>query len=596
MTNNIIQTEDGSSLLTEWGDPLLVEGSIHSHGRQGIGVVQSQAGIDFPLVRPSEDVRYLLADFHISFDQPSDYAAVAAFRPPFRIYWMSGFGTIAPDYPIPTRDDDGSWSSVCTSASSSASGQSMTVLDCLPLPRHEFDIILVDADDRVVFDSTDPQVTCEAREWGERLCVVTWRHPTDQFVSLVLHTMWGPTGTPTQRDYPTYFFPTAAILDERTVMRLPKRLRSLTVILDNMRRTGVEFLAGYNMAITAGDAVEVDGKRRATRVTFNATPGAGLGIFPDCATDPLQVATLNGIAATSNGDFYLSATDCYWVRQPTRLVSTSPRLSLPESVLTPGSIPTTGLPSPLAGTTKDAPGWPVDDDPRYAHLQFGSSCEPCCDCPDYVAVAEYMNAVHASYKTVGKKIEGSRDLYHINRERWLASRDCLSRKPLRLRLLPQLCPFIDVSLQVCNQTGECLIDVELKVLITTAPNGGQAVEVPGFTFISGANTRPGSTAPVTDRYMMGGTFPEFTAFFDAVQPGQSAHVRFRLSFADCGMLLDTPYAVTGTLTAEVKGQPLQITDPENPGATIDAEAIETRVLNCPGIGNTLNYLACACET
>lgn len=567
-----------------------------AHGRQGIGVTQPQSGTDYPLVTPSADVRYLLADFWMSFDQPSDYYDGAPFRLPFRIYWLSGFGTVPPDFPIPVQDNTGSWSSVCASSSSMSSSMSITTLDCLPLPKHDHDIIVVDADDRVVFDSTsDPLITHEARDWGDRLKIVVWRHPTDQFVSLVYHTAWNPNDFPEPREYSTYFFPNAATLDERAVERLPKRLRSLTVVLDNLRKTAVNFVAGYNMNLVTGETLEPTGKRRSTKVTFNAAPGAGLGVFPDCTPDTLKLNAVNGVKPTTHGDFFLAATDCYWIRQPTRVVAVNRRMTFPEIGLSPGNIPTLGMPDTLAGTTKAAAGWPNNDDPRYAHLQFGSDCEPCCDCPDYVAVAQYMNRVRDTYQTTGKKLEGARDLYHMNRERWLASLDCVNQRPLRLRLLPQLCPFLDVAVQLCNQTGACLVDVELKVGFTTSPVGGTGVIVPGFTFITGARTKTGGTAGVTDRYQMGGDWPEYTAFFDTVQPGQSVYARFRLRFDNCGMDGSIPYAVTGNLSATVQGAPLQVSDGEIPPNLVDASATETQTLDCPGRDNTVNYLACACE-
>ncbi len=570
---------------------------IEPHGRQGIGVAQPQAGTDFPLLLPSADVRYLLADLQLTFDQPSDYADLPAFTSPFRIYWLSGFGEGDPGFQIPTLGDSSSWSSVCVSHSSSVSGGSLTTIDCLPLPKHGHDIIIVDADDHVVFDSTHPLVTYSTRTWGTRLRVITWKHPTEQTVSVVYHTAWNDNDSPAPREYPSYFFPTTAVLDERTVQRLPKRLRSLTVILDNMRHTGVEFIAGYNMLLNANTTVETDGGRRSTRVVFNASAGAGLGVFPDCTSNPLQITTLNGVLPTPNGDFFLAATGCYWLRQPTRVISEETQAAIPEINLTPGSIPTTGLPSPLAGTTKTAPGWPHEDDPRYAHLQIGNDCAPCVDCPDFVAAALYLNDTRDRYHRTGKQFEGARDLYHANRERWLSMAGCLNRRPLRLRLLPQLCPFLDVSVQFCNQGGDCQTNVELQVDFTTSPDGATATEVPGFTFITGARNKPGRVTPLTDRYNMGDAWPSFTAFFDVVQPGQSVHARFRLLFSDCGLDGNVPFAITGVLTATVNGNALMVQDPDIPTDLIAATTTDTQTLACPiGPNATINYLTCACET
>ena len=578
--------ENGADLHLEVSDTSIVD----PHGRQGIGVAQPQSGTDYPLLLPSSDIRYLLADFHIAFDQPSNYFDVPAFEPPFRIEWLSGFGVDDPQV-TPPEFDAGHWSSICVSHEQSSSGSSYSARECLPLPKHLYDVIVVDKHGRVVFDSTHPLVTCETRPWGSRLQIVVWRHPTDQIVSLVYHTAWSPNDYPPRQDYSSYFFPVAAVLDERSIYRLPKRVRSLTVVLDNLRNTGVDFVAGYNMDLVTSGTSTIDGQRQVTSVTFNATPGAGLGIFPDCLPPVLNVTGINNVPPTVPGDFFISATDCYWVRQPTRIVDEQLLLSIPQINLTPGSIPTAGLPATDAGTTKSALGWPINDNPEYAQLQIGNDCAPCCDCTDYVTVADYMNQTRNKYQRVGKQLEGIRDLYTNNRDRWLAFSLCIASKPLRVNLLAQLCPFLDVALQLCNQTGSCKLSVQLSVTFTASPTGAEATEVPGFTFITGARTVPGRIAPATDRYQMGGAWPTFTAFFDTVQPGQSVNARFRLHFGNCGMAGDTPIAVTATLTATEGVNPL-MTQPPTP---IVATATATQTLNCPTNATPINLLECACS-
>lgn len=585
---------------------------IHVRGRQGIGVSQPQAGIDYPLVRPTEDVRYLIADSYLSFDQPSDYDEDEPdFELPFRIHWMYGFGCVPPEYPIPGYDSSlSSYSSVCSSEAlslSSNSSASAQQINCLPIPKHAHDIIIVDNKGRVVFDSTEADITHETRPWGDRLRVVTWQHPNNSCMSLVYHTAWNPNDFPEPRNYPVYFFPQSATLDERAIERLPKRLRSLTVILDNLRKTPVDFVAGYNMLLETGETFEAPGERRRTRVSFNATPGAGLGVFPGCEPEQLVIRRINGVGPTNEGDFYLSATDCYWVRQPTTVITEVPRTTLPSIELPPGNIPVAGLPDPAAGTAKNLPGWPLNDNPAYAHLQVGNDCEPCCDCPDYVATAQYLNRTRNDYHDLGVKFEDTRDTYHENRERWLIAACCFERRPLRIRLLPQICPFLDVAIQFCNQTQECKTNLELVASFTTSPAGGRAVEVPGYTFITGASPRPGRTSARTERYQMGGEWPTFTAFFDVVQPGQSVSARFRLKFADCGFaslsssmsmgtIDDTPIAVTGCLTGTVDGEPITIPVCDSLPETEEAEVCETQTLNCPpGNESTTNLLICACE-
>lgn len=539
---------------------------IHRHGRVGIGVAQPQSGYDYPLISPSPDVRHLLADFYIAFDQPSDYGDAPPFDLPFRIKWLYGFGYL-PQGPDPED-------------SLSADGQ--------PVPAHNHDIIIVDKHDVVVFDSTQDSVTYTTRAWTPWLRIVSWRHSTDQVVNVVYHTAWAPHDSVEPQHYPGYFFPENAVLDERTIERLPKRVRSLRVVLDNLRGGPVNLAAGYNMRLAVESPETVAGGRFATRIVFNAVPGAGLGIFPDCISEPLAVRKFNGAMATDDGNFFMTAQGCYWVRQPTRVINTDPRTVVPEVNMVPGSIPTPGLPSPDAGTSKNAPGWPLNDSPTYAHLQFGNDCGPCCDCDDYVSVARYMNRTRDRYVSLGGVIEEIRDEYHGNRERWLNSLDCRQQHPLRIRMLAQRCPVMDVALQFCNQTSECLRDVELIATFETSPDGGDAIEVPGYTFITAAQSTAGRTSPATDRYQMDGEWPEFKAFFDSIHPGQSVSVRFRMEFANCGMSGAAAYAITGCLSATIDGVEVQ------------AEACETRTLNCPMQEGVFSRLpaagpGCPCE-
>lgn len=537
-----------------------------SYGRQGIGVAQPQSGIDYPLVLPSDDVRDLLADFNLSYDHPVDEDE---FRPPFRVQWLFGLGSLAPTDPIGPDE---------------------------PVPQHGHDIIVIDRDDRVVFDSTQAGTVYASRDWTPRLRIVTWQQAsTGLAASLVYHTAWGPNDVP--RQYPIYFYPEDAVLDPRAVTRTPNRLRSLTAVLDSLRGHS-ELLAGYNIRIDVEHQTAAPGRRDVTRLTFHATPGSGLGIFPDCTPLPLTINRINGVGPTDEGSFFFIANDCYWVRQPTRVIGTNPRRTQPETSLVPGNIPTPGLPSPDAGTSKMVPGWPPNDHPGYAHLQFGNDCEPCCDCDDYVDAAVYLNRTRNKYAALGTQISASRNLYHDNRQRWLNSANCRLDRSLRVKLLAQFCPYLDVALQFCNQSEQCQTNIELSVALETSPAGGFGVEVPGFTFITGSNRVMGQTTPATSRYQMGGTWPTYTAFFDAVHPGQSAYVRFRLKFDDCGVSggLTSPLAVTGCLTATSNGEPIRVVTPEGVVSENPMSSCDTQTLNCPMAPEaTYNPFSCACD-
>lgn len=560
---------------------------IHQFGRTGVGVSQGVTSADYPLVAPSIDIRHLLADFYMAFDSPAD-----RFTHPFRISRISSFDWTGSSKVIGSDI----FGTLFRAPDSNLFGGLFSSYSTINLS-HLHGIQIVDAENRVVFDSAAEGVTHEFRDWGDRTRVVTWRHPTDQIVSMVYHTHWGPDNEPEPVAFPEEFSPTAAELDERTIQELPQRVRSLTVVLDNFRQTGVEFAAGYNMLIDSAAAETGPGQRNATTVTFAATPGSGLGVFPGCEPEPLVIRTINGVKPTDEGDFFLSAADCYWIRQPTTVVSTVPPAVLPNIQMLPGSVPSNNLPAANAGKSKTAAGWPVNDSPAYAHLQIGNDCVACCDCPDYVAAAEYMNYTREKWHDLGEKFEASRDQFHINRERWLASLDCFNRRPLRVKLLAQVCPYLDVAIQFCNQTEECQTEVELIADFSSSPVGAVGTETAGYTFIRGGSTAAGRRTTVEERVRMSGDYPRYTAFFDAVQPGQSVYARFRLQFDGCGAVDDVPFAITADLSARVRNNILMVRDKETGLLNIPASATETRTLNCPVVpGDTSNLLICACES
>jgi len=132
--------------------------------RHSIGVNQPpNGGNDYPFVRPSPDVYFLLGDFYLSYaDDTCSYAY------PFRIEWMYGFGT----------------------RQYSESGSEVDPLPGYPTPTHEYDILVKDANDVTVFDSTVVGTGDDANnvspfkwsEWYSRYVVIEW---TDESKDIV---------------------------------------------------------------------------------------------------------------------------------------------------------------------------------------------------------------------------------------------------------------------------------------------------------------------------------------------------------------------------------------------------------------------------
>lgn len=559
---------------SQWATFLVDAGSASSscglafdpHGRQGIGVAQPQSGLDYPLLAPSSDIAFLLADFYLAYDEPAYYdRSMLPFEGPFRIKWIYGLG--------------------CEPSTKPAD---------VPEPVNMVDLVVVDADDRVVFDSTVATRFFE-REWGDRLHIFEWQ--TDTAVCrLVAHTKWADTlGEPYPRDYQTHIEPDSAVLDERTIERMPARVLSLTVLLDEI--TGpVEFVEGYNMQLAAAETLTSPGHRFRPQLTFAAIPGAGLGIFPGCEPDPRPVRTLNGVGPTEGGDVFLAATDCYFVRQPTSLTSTLPRRTRPNVTMSPGNTTDDDLPDAAAGTTTSAAGWPVSD--AYAHLLLGNDCGACCTCQDYIDLAEYMNAIGANYQGMGEDVEEIRNLYHANRDRWNDAQLCFHRRPLRVLLQPQICPYIDFAFMFCNQSEECVEALEISVTFETLPSGGSGELVPGFGITTGHGQRvAGRRLRKTEsKYDLAGAWPTYSGFWDSVDPFGSVSYRGRLAFPPCGGAGCgddfEPYVISATVTATANGVPIEVATADGSSTEVVSE-VSDATLNCPAVeADTIDITGC----
>jgi hypothetical protein len=60
-----------------------------AYGRRGIGVIQPQSGLDYPFVQPSDDVRYLVSDFYLAYEDDETTTL------PLRISQITGAACVA---------------------------------------------------------------------------------------------------------------------------------------------------------------------------------------------------------------------------------------------------------------------------------------------------------------------------------------------------------------------------------------------------------------------------------------------------------------------------------------------------------------------
>ena len=264
-------------------------------GRQGMHVDQGEGESEWPLIAgPSEDIKYLLSDAYLAYEDDN----FAAFVPGFRIKWLYGFGTEA--------------ATVC--------GSGYT-------PVHAQDAIIVDAEDTVVIDTRDATYFHSAA-WGDLYRIHEWRTPT-AVLRLVKHLYWPPaTVEPQYREYSNSFCPDNAVLASRVTERTSKRLRSIRVGSDVLQGN-VRILTGFStQLVTAASVTEVGSVRKRTEVELSAAAGSGAGRFNNCDdAETTPIRTFNGVAPDSQGRFTLQMPDfdCHRVIQPLELVSTTPR-------------------------------------------------------------------------------------------------------------------------------------------------------------------------------------------------------------------------------------------------------------------------------
>ncbi|NDD52297.1 hypothetical protein EBZ39_00195 [bacterium] len=501
------------------------------HGRQGIGVIQPQSGLDYPFVNPSEDIRYLVADFYLSYDDQGEYVpSVPKTKFPLRIKYLLNIGDEPSDLP--------------TGA---------------PVPINEVDIVLVDANGTEIFNTVSPLTTCSVEDWGTDYKIITW-YTTHAVCRIVVYKTW-KTGEPEPKYYPQHLAPKNAVLDARTVDKMPKRLLSLRVrqrngtVVNGPYTGNIRFTNNYNTEITAA-ATTTSNFLVNTNVSFLGVAGTGAGYFPVCGSGydeatqeiiPQPIKQINGITATKAGDFLLSAGDCLYMRRPT---------------------------STIGGKFGPHP---------TAQQQVGADCTPCCACNDYLNTALYMNELGRRYALIGRRTTDVNSIHAANIQAWNQKRACTVENPLKLLLVPQCCPLLDVVMMLCNPCQVCYQPSTLSLAMTSAV----PIElVCGNTTLyqpDGSTAAPGlNITPITGGIKIDVPLP-------AIKAGGSSYVKFRVKATD-----NKAYPIVGTLTGTfADGSPIQTGCPEETREDNRqaAQTVKSATLACDQFGNDAR--ACA---
>lgn len=513
------------------------------YGRRGIGVVQPQSGLDYPLVSPTteaqNDVRYLLADLYFEYDDPHEYDNTTPTAHPLRIAYLYGLGC---------NDNAGQYAD-------------------FPTPAHAADIVIVDAANNTVFDTTVGAVTFNQQPWGNDYVIYEWKTPA-AVCRVVAYSTWVK-GDSDIKHYDKYIKPANALIDERAVYKMPKRVLSLAVkngtSLSNKYTGRFSFVNGYNVEITSADP-EINNFRTETSVTFAAVAGTGKGRYTNCTEidAPKPITTINGAGPNAVGDFLMASKDCLWARRPT--------------THTPGPDNTTVV---AALTT--------------AHQQIGADCVPCCQCSDYVDTAKYMNDTALRYKLIGIRSENIRAYYENNVNRWEDQRACSLSRPLKLMFTSQRCPYVDVVVMLCNACDDCIPESTLRLELEVE-KANAVIELDcghASFYATGLPVTVPTLTPLADAVGYSIPFPQIKA-------GDSAYAQFRVKITEPNPAGENDptappfvrargaYELLGRLTATINStdNPLKI----NCAATDNepaAEATAVQTLNCDADGHTI---------
>ena len=405
----------------------------HERGRQTIGFNQSPGGgSNYPFVDPSEDVYQLLGDFFFSFDDVKDEIVF-----PLRVAWLYGFGS-NPVSPIANY----------------------------PTPVHTHDIVVVDALNNVVFNSTLAE-NFNSEVWDNRLLILEWQL-SDRVLRCTTHTDWtsadisqGKTKT-----YDEYIEPINGELQQDTYYKIPKRVTSLLVGLTKIKGTRAVLQPGYNFEIVATDEDEIEElviddldefelvgeveennpTRRVNSITLNAEAGTGLGLFSACNEDEVVIRTVNGIGPNAYNNLVFDSEGCIRNHRPVSVIQQDPRLF-------------------------DYAGINLSSTQAASALSVENDCTNCCDCTYFAQTYQGIKRQWFLYRDIANAAKITRDKLRIDINRWESQKRIREQSTLRLSLRPDGNGKVTWGVSFCNATSCCLQDIKIRLTWLTYVNG-----------------------------------------------------------------------------------------------------------------------------
>lgn len=479
--------------------------------RQAIGVNQPPGGgTNYPFVRPSPDIQQLLGDFYLSYSD--DFCKYAY---PFQIQWLYGFGN-----------------------------NSVSPPSGYPVPTHDHDVIVKDANGLTVFDSTitgyaDSYYYLE-KSWGDRLLIIEWvQIPEDIVCRCTKYTGWDSYSTGYQ-EYDNYIVPDliypdntpGGILDPRTYNKLPQRLKSVRVGLQKIIGN-ISFSEGYNVGIGINTGEEdiadltlidlglshninevVEGTRLVNRMQINATPGLGEGVYPGCETATPYIRRINGAGGDECHNITLdTGVGCIRVQRPVSLTSSYPR----EFTYA----------SPALSTVEEA----------ASAIEILNDCTACCDCNYFAQTYEGLKRQWFAYDDLAKVAINARTSHEDNIARWEYQKTCRENDPFSLRLTVQPECKAHVGVTFGNTSKCCLVGVHVRFTFYLIKNG-TVVNYPNpdpceqvTAIASVIEGSPQKNGPID--YELIGEFPVYEATIDYLNPESPFRIAFKLCIPTC---------------------------------------------------------------
>lgn len=410
---------------------------INTRGRQPVGLNQPPSGGSaYPFVSPSDDILYLLADLFVSFDDLADEIVY-----PLRIAWMYGFGDVAVTPPV-------GW----------------------PIPTHTQDLIILDANDAIVFNSTTA-ISFTTEVWDNRLLILEWTNEHN-VCRCTMHTDWTESDIIDEqaRSYANYIVPDRGELQADTWYKIPKRVLSLRVGLTHITKSSVTLAEGYNMQISKVDEATdlnfntfgitglqqtktlINGKRITQRLMLEAVPLSGLGIFPSCVDQEKVIRTINQVRSNTHQNFIYDSEGCIRVQRPVSLVSPDPRIF---------NYGASSLPTSAAASSA---------------IVVSNDCTNCCDCIYFAQTYQGLKRQWFLFRSTARNAELVRDRYAQNKERWLIQKEIREANVLRVRLSLDGNCKVRWGVAFCNASKCCLTNVTVYLTWLQYLNG--AVQTP----------------------------------------------------------------------------------------------------------------------